>query len=156
MEANLKPVNDMQKENSLKNNTLGAVTEMAVCKACGVTFMPQIGEWSGPDLWGVIPFDVKSSLTKNPRYMILTPQNSHVHWGYIMTIRDRSNVEILGWVPGKQAMHRNYFNDPFGHGRKAYCFPVQRLQDFSEMDYAFPEWAKGRLLGVKWLEGTTK
>ena len=109
----------------------GAGAELAVAKLLNRYWNGTVGETKPGDVGGI---EVRSSTKHNNRMIVY--ENAPDDTPFIFVTGKIPNLEIRGWMTGKDAKKHEYWTNPSGGDRYAYFVPVA---DLKPMHHLFPE-----------------
>lgn len=108
----------------------GAAGELAVAKALGIFWLPQIGDYKAEGDVG--PYQVRCNMSRRLDDTILRPGDKPdaVYIGVLSLLPD---VDVMGWIWGRDGMSEQYLRD--GAPGRPPCFFVPRaaLRPLSEL-----------------------
>ena len=114
------------------SHILGALGELAFCKATGRYWCGSVNTFKGPDVGMSIQVRTRSKHTQD---LIVRPKDGDSDV-FVLVTGGPSEFMLHGWMLGKEAKQEKYLTNPGGYGT-AYFVPASELHPMSK----FPEGA---------------
>lgn len=103
----------------------GAIGERAVAKVLDMDWDPKIGKWTSGDVGG---FEVRTTLWPNGQLCVHGhPADDRDAVYLLIRIPDLPNVDVAGWMYGRDAQNDDFWTDKNGNDRFAYFVPNGKL-----------------------------
>lgn len=104
--------------------------EMAVAKAFNCYWMGTVGQYGVVDVGGKI--EVRT-VTQASHKLILHPEDKDQYPFVLVNAGSCPEVELMGWMYGKDGKDEKYWDDPTKTNRPAYFIPRSDLRPMSEL-----------------------
>lgn len=109
---------------------IGCRGEMAVAKALNLFWSGAVGNYSAADVGGFV--EVRSAMQPG-HSLILHPDDRDEAPFVLCYVTRKPEIELLGWLWGRDGKAQRYWSDPSGKNRPAFFVPQRELRPMPEL-----------------------